>query len=301
MERDQFAPIVLFVYNRPWHTKQTVDALLKNVLADQSNLIIFSDGFKSDSDRNEVNQVRNYIKSLNVFKSVEIIEREKNFGLSANIIDGITMVVNEYGKVIVVEDDLITSPYFLKFMNDGLLKYEENDRVISIHGYTYPTKRKLPETFFIKGADCWGWATWKNKWGLFEKDGEKQLRLLEERMLTSEFDFNNAFPYTQMLRDQVAGKNNSWAIRWYASAFLKDMFTLYPGRSLVYHNGNDGSGTNFENSSVLDVSVAYEATEIKDIQISENKYARENIEDFFKRKKAGFFLNKLNNLMTRYL
>ena len=143
-----------------------------------------------------------------------------------------------------LEDDLLTSPYFLDFMNEGLSIYEEDEKVISIHGYVYPISEKLPETFFLRGADCWGWATWKRGWDLFEPDGGLLLNKLEESKQTEEFDFNRSYPYTQMLKDQINGKTNSWAVRWYASAFLQNKYTLYPGKSLVSNIGGDGSGTN---------------------------------------------------------
>ncbi len=150
------APITLFVYNRLSHTKQTINALKKNKLAEQSELIIFSDSFKNSDDKKKVNQVREYIRSIKGFKGVEIIERPDNFGLANSIIDGVTRVVNQYGKVIVLEDDLVTSSFFLEYMNNALLCYEDDPQVISIHGYNYPIS-DLPEIFFIKGADCWGW------------------------------------------------------------------------------------------------------------------------------------------------
>ncbi|MDD4082332.1 MAG: glycosyltransferase [Sphaerochaetaceae bacterium] len=155
-----FAPIVLFVYSRLDHTKRTVEALKNNLLADESNLIIFSDAPKNEKSKKAVEEVRKYIHSIKGFKSVKIIERKNNVGLANSIIDGVTKVVNKYGKIIVLEDDLVTSKYFLNFMNDSLELYKNESKVISISGYTYPVGG-LAETFFIKGTDCWGWATWK--------------------------------------------------------------------------------------------------------------------------------------------
>ena len=157
-------------------------------------------------------QENEYIKNINGFKRVTIIEREKNWGLANSIIDGVTKIVNEYGKIIVLEDDLVTSPYFLKFMNEALEIYNDEPNVASIHGYIYPIVN-LPETFFIKGADCWGWATWKEKWSIFEADGKKLLDELQNRKLQNEADFNGSYGFTQMLKDQIDGKNNSWAVR----------------------------------------------------------------------------------------
>jgi hypothetical protein len=139
-----------------------------------------------------------------------VIERNRNWGLAESIIDGVTRVVNEFGRVIVVEDDLVTSIYFLQYMNEVLNLYEKEEKVASIHGYVYPIDG-LPETFFLRGADCWGWATWKDKWALFEPDGTKLLDELKKRKLTKRFDFNGSYPFSLMLANQVSGKNDSWA------------------------------------------------------------------------------------------
>ncbi len=189
-----FAPIALFVYNRPWHIQQTVEALQKNDLAEDSDLFIFSDAPKKKEAVAAVQEVREYIKTVGGFKSVSIIERDINFGLANSIIDGVTRMCNEYGRVIVLEDDLVTSPYFLCYMNDALDLYEHEESVISIHGYIYPVAEKLPETFFLRGADCWGWATWKRGWELFEQDGRRLLEELCRQKLTDRFDFDNSYP-----------------------------------------------------------------------------------------------------------
>ncbi len=195
-----------------------------------------------------VKEVREYIRTITGFKSLRIVERETNLGLATSIISGVTEVVNQYGRIIVLEDDMVTSPFFLRYMNDALDLYENEEKVVSIHGYVYPIQG-LQETFFIKGADCWGWATWKRGWDLFDADGEKLLNELKKAGLLKRFDFDGAYPYTKMLRDQIEGKNNSWAIRWYASALLHDKLTLYPGKSLVHNIGTDASGTHRDDCS----------------------------------------------------
>jgi hypothetical protein len=300
------APIVLFTYNRLWHTKQTVEALQKNIYAEQSHLFIFSDGPKTEKDEPKVKEVREYLRTIKCFKNIEIIERDKNWGLANNIIDGITKVVNQYGRVIVLEDDLVTSPYFLKFMNDGLNMYEEEEKVISVHGYVYPIKG-LPEIFFLRGADCWGWATWKRGWDLFEKDGKKLLDELEKRKLTKLFDFNGAYPYTKMLKDQVEGKVDSWAIRWYASAFIHEKLTLYPGISLVKHIGD--LGTHIKgNSWWLDVELSEKPILIKRIPPIEDPQVRKKFENFFFRMKmksmiyfAKHPMKLINKILFRFI
>lgn len=280
------APITLFAYNRPWHVQQTIEALLKNDLASESDLIVFSDGPRRVEDASLVSQVREYIHSISGFRSVRIVEREQNYGLGKSIIAGVTEVVNLRGKLIVMEDDLVTSPFFLRYMNDALEYYEHEDKVISIHGYCYPIKG-LPETFFLRGADCLGWATWQRGWELFEENGQELLSKLERENLLSRFDLFGAYNFSQMLRDQIAGKNSSWAVRWYGSAVLKNRLTLYPGQSLVFHIGSDGSGTNcrVEDHS-LDVILNDRLVKIGTTSVAENSLALE---------KLKLHLRKINN------
>lgn len=288
------APIVLFVYNRPWHTQQTIEALQKNSLATDSELFIYSDAPKNDGAIPLVKAVREYIKSIKGFKNVSIIERRTNYGLASSIIDGVTRITNEFGKVIVLEDDLVTSPHFLSYMNDGLSLYENDENVASIHGYVYPID-KLPETFFIKGADCWGWATWKRAWNIFEPDGKVLLEKLTSRGLQNEADFNGSYQYTKMLEDQIEGKNNSWAIRWYISTFLENMLTLYPGKSYVENIGNDGSGTHCSQSDSFSQEIGHQYKKLTRIKLQENTIAKQKMQCFFK----STSLNLLRRLLKK--
>ena len=291
------SPIVLFVYNRPEHTKQTLSALQKNDLANESELYIYSDAPKSDESNKGVIQVRELINKIKGFKKVTVIEREENWGLAASIIEGVTTLVNEFGKIIVLEDDLVTSPYFLRYMNDGLNMYQNDNKVASIHGYVYPIEG-LPDSFFIKGADCWGWATWKRAWDIFEPNGQKLLDELKAKGLEKEADFNNSYGYSQMLKDQIKGRNDSWAIRWYMSAFLKNMLTLYPGQSYVKNIGNDDSGTHCAASDMFSVELSNKfLSEEKIIEDVEN---REKIEIFFNSIK-GSLVSRLKARIKRYL
>jgi hypothetical protein len=276
-----FAPIALFVYNRPAHTRQTVEALLKNELAGESDLFIFSDAPKKPEAVAAVQEVREYIKTVGGFKSVSIVERDENLGLANSIIDGVTSVVNERGRIIVLEDDLVTSPYFLRFMNDALDMYEREESVISIHGYMYPVMDKLPETFFLRGADCWGWATWKRGWELFEPDGGKLLASLKSQHLEREFNFGGSYDYLEMLDSQVKGENDSWAIRWYASAFLKNKLTLYPGRSLVLNIGNDSSGTHCGATDIFSGDIIARPVAVGGIPIVASLEARSAVAKYF--------------------
>ena len=236
-----YAPIALFTYNRADHTQRAVESLLKNAEAKFSDLFIFSDGPKTPEKKAGVEENRKYIHTISGFNSISIIEREKNWGLANSLIAGITEVINKYGKVIVVEDDLILSPYFLQFMNEGLEKYKDDDRVGTITGFVPPIKDKLPETFFLKYFQCWGWATWKRAWDLLETDARPLLKGL--RFKKTKFDVGGGVGNYGNLYCQKVGLVDSWYLRYYASLFLKDKLSLYPGRSMVTNDGLDGTGT----------------------------------------------------------
>lgn len=278
---NNLAPIVLFVYNRPWHTQQTIEALQKNELSSQSELFVYSDEAKNDDVRESVDEVRAYIDKINGFKKVTVIKRDKNWGLADSIIDGVTKVVNEYGKIIVLEDDLVTSPYFLKFMNESLEMYKNDEGVASIQGYIYPID-ELPQTFFIRGADCWGWATWQRAWNVFESSGAKLLSELQERQLEYEADFNGEYGYTKMLKDQIRGNNSSWAVRWYMSAFLKGMVTLYSGKSYIQNIGLDNTGRHCGATTTFDVTLIESYEKSLKIALCEDKNSREKIKRYLK-------------------
>ncbi len=269
------APILLFVFNRPTHVRQTVEALKRNALSANSDLFIYSDAARNEEEKEKVEEVRKYIHTITGFRRIEIIERENNWGLARSIIDGVTAQVNKFGKVIVMEDDLIVSPYFLQFMNDALEVYKDEDKVGHIQACDFTKDPSLPDTFLIKWTGSWGWATWDRAWKHFNPDGKELLKELQKRNLTYKFDFNGKYGYTRMLRRQIEGKNNSWAIRWNASLFLADMLSLNVGKSLVKNNGFDGTGTNCGGGGLYSSDLYMEMIEVKKITpITENLQAR---------------------------
>ena len=280
------APIALFVYSRPDHTYQTIEALKRNSESIQTDLIIFSDAAKTIKQKTAVNQVRDYASKINGFRSLTIHHRPHNFGLAKSIIEGVTEVLKIHERVIVMEDDLVTSPYFLKYMNEGLDRFVGDERVISIHGYIYPVEESLPEAFFLRGADCWGWATWRRGWEIFNADGQFLLDELKQRDLLKAFDFNGAYSYSSMLEGQIKGLNNSWAVRWHASAFLADKLTLYPGRSLVHNIGNDNTGTHCGTSAALDADVSATPIRLDEVNVEESEVAKTVMEHFFRTKRS---------------
>ena len=291
-------PISLFVYNRPEHTKQTLVSLQKNILAKSSHLYVFSDGPKTEKDIPKVNEVRKLLKNVSGFKTVTVIERKSNWGLAKSIIEGVTEVINLFERVIVLEDDMVTSPNFLDFMNTNLDFYKNESTVACISGYVYPIEG-LPNVFFLKGADCWGWGTWKRAWDLFVPDGNVLIGRLRENKLIRSFNFNNSMAYFKMLKDQVKGKNNSWAVRWYASAFTEEMYCLYPGKSYIVNIGLDGSGTHCSISEDYEVNLNSNSQFEKMEIIQEELIARKKFESFFKKIKQNFF-RKFYKLIESY-
>jgi glycosyltransferase involved in cell wall biosynthesis len=223
---------------------------------------------------------------------VKVTLREENFGLARNLTSGISEVLGQHDSIIVVEDDIVVSPFFLRFMNEALGHYGGEPRVGSISGYCYPLAGEVPETFFLRGADCWGWATWRDRWRVYNPNGRELLSELRRRKLTRQFDFDGTTILTKILKDQISGKVNSWAIRWHATCFLRDLLILYPGRSLVQNIGHDGTGTHSKASgTVYDVELSPSPIAVGGIAIEENAAARAAVRDFFRRayKRSNIF------------
>lgn len=253
----ELAPIALFVYNRVEHTRETVEALKRNTLAKESDLFIFSDGPKTGQEEN-VQRVRNYINEINGFRNIVITKRDKNLGLANSIILGVTDIVNKYGKIIVLEDDLVCSPDFLQYMNKALEQYKYISKVFSITGYSYLNAEEsetIPDTYFLKMPSSWSWGTWKNRWTYFDPDAIGYKKMIWDRKLRSEFNYDDTYDYYSMLKSQM--KRNvptfipkitrkkhidSWAIKWYWSVFKQNGLTLFPKKSFVKNIGWDGSG-----------------------------------------------------------
>jgi len=239
---ENLAPVVLFVYNRPNLTYQTLNNLKKNKLAEQTDLYIFSDGSKDVNQVEKVSEVRRLIKGIDGFKKVEIVASELNKGLSTSIITGVTQIIKEYGRVIVLEDDLLTSRNFLTYMNEALKYYESNNQIWSISGYSpninFPANYKR-DLYLVPRACSWGWATWENRWSLNDwsiRDYEDFKNNNEDR---ERFNLagNDMAP---MLDDQLKGIINSWAIRWCYNQFRHQSLTVYPRYSLVTNAGLTG-------------------------------------------------------------
>ncbi len=283
------APIVLFVYNRLNHTFQTIEALKKNNLAKESDLYIYSDGARNDDDLFQVRLIRNYLKEITGFKNVHVIEREKNYGLADNIIDGVSAIVKIYSKVIVLEDDIITSSYFLDFMNESLDIYEQNEKIMHISGYMYPIDTKeLPNFFTLCQATCWGWATWDTSWSKFYNNIDIILKSIKPNKYS--FNLDDTFPFYNQL---VANKNRkikTWAIFWYSTIFLHNAVAIHPKLSFTQNIGHDNTGQNCHDTDFFTANLTkhYDKISLTKLELSENLEARESLKVYFKSFKKNF-------------
>lgn len=293
------APILLFVYNRPSHTRQTVEALMNNHLAKESELYVFCDGSKPDSDtKYGVAQVRKIVRAIDGFKTIHIRESETNNGLAKSIIEGVSEIMHQHGKVIVVEDDLVTSPWFLTFMNDALVAYENTPQVGHIQGYMYPIESPN-EAFTTQWIGSWGWATWQRAWQHFNPNCSELMAKLKSQRLTRRFDFDRSYPYTRMLQRQIDGQNNSWAIRWYASLFLEGMLSVNAGRSLVKNIGMDGSGTHCADDNLWSTTLHTEKLQPAISSTREDMTMRKAIKRYYNQ--TNGFWAKVKRRLNRYL
>lgn len=271
----ELAPIIVFTFNRIDHTKKTINALKRNTLAKESEIFIFSDYGRSKEENKRVDDIRKYLKGIEGFKKINIIESKHNKGLAVSVINGVDRIIKQYGKVIVLEDDLVTSKYFLEYMNNALNLYKDRLDIWSISGYS-PKLEILDkyehEVYLSKRASSWGWATWENRWNLTDWQVSDYIDIKNNKRKQSEFNKlgDDCYP---MLNEQMNNRLNSWAIRWVYSQFKNDSYTVYPRKSLVINIGTDKSGTNSPKTKKYDVilndkSVILEKDIIENIEIT---------------------------------
>jgi hypothetical protein len=241
------APIALFVYNRVDCAMQTLKQLQKNKLADQSILYIYSDGPKNDSvqgDVEKINEVRKMIRKEQWCMEVYITESSINLGLADSIVKGVSEIVNKYGKIIVLEDDLLTSVCFLEYLNEGLIKYEKEEKILQVTGYTYPVETKFKnESFFLPIGNSLGWGTWKRAWNLYNHYPEDYKILKKNLKIRKKFDFDDTCPCSDMLIRQIEDNIDSWYIKWQWAIFKNQGLALYSDRTLISHIGFEHDST----------------------------------------------------------
>lgn len=280
----KYAPVVVFAYNRPQHTLKTLESLSLNTLANKTDLYIFCDGPKrnaSPEDKEKIKEVKRLVKCKKWCKRVIVQEEDTNKGLAKSIIDGVTKVVNKYGRIIVLEDDLITSAGFLLYMNVALDTYSRDNGVMHISAYQYPIKHKLPETFFLSHTSSWGWATWKDSWAKLSTNPRQLLKKIITTGRLNEFDLDGAYPYSQQLEMNITGQLNTWAIMWLASVFNNNGLVLYPGKSLVKNVGLDNTGVHSGDDTTYSVKDTAKSINVKRIEKKVSNDCASKVREFF--------------------
>jgi glycosyltransferase involved in cell wall biosynthesis len=248
----QLAPIALFVYNRPEHTRRTVESLRANTLAPQSDLFVFSDAARKESAAAAVEDVRKFIRTIEGFKSVTIIERERNFGLAASVIAGTTQLCEEFGRLIAVEDDLLTSADFLSFMNCALHRYADDSRIYSVSGFNFSfnaPKDYQYDVYCSYRSMSWGWGTWKDRWEKADWNVSDYLSFSADKNQQRQFN-RGGEDLSHILDLQMAGQLDSWSIRWDYTHFKRDALAVLPVVSRVSNTGSDGSGVHCRHATL---------------------------------------------------
>ncbi|MEM6843547.1 MAG: FkbM family methyltransferase [Bacteroidota bacterium] len=301
------APIVLFVYNRPKHTLRTLEALSRNILADQSTLYVFADGPKVNATNQDIKAIeatRQIVRQRDWCKEVIVEESSINQGLADSIVTGVSHVVNTHGSIIVLEDDIETSPGFLQYMNDALTLYQDEEKVMHISSYMFPVDKQLPSTFFYNTASCWGWGTWKRAWQHYNHDATYLAQQIKVRDQIQSFNIEESYPFYQSLLANAHGEKKTWAVRWYASFFLRKGLALHPYPSLTNNIGFDASGENCSTNDLYYWPILAQNIEIEDITLTEFTQARRAMKQFYRtnmanKKKTLFFkfTKKTKNLI----
>ena len=254
------APIVMFVYNRADHFQQTYEALSNCIGASESELYIFSDGAKTEKDTQKVMEVRAALQAAvkeGKFQNVHVVESKTNRGLAASVIAGVTQVIEEYGRVIVVEDDCVTAPAFLQFMNNSLDTYEREKRVGAIAGYTpqieFPKDFQRDVFFSYRSCSC-SWATWKDRWDGVDWELKNMSDFYKKPALIRKLNSNGKDRFIRLYR-QTKGKGSSWSVRFGAHLVKKDQLTVYPRYSYIQNIGCDASGVHSQAEDALKMCV----------------------------------------------
>jgi hypothetical protein len=245
-----------------------------NNLSRITEVYIFIDGPRNEHDCSLIGETIEIASQDYSFGTKHLFIQKENLGLANSIRNGIDKVLSGHSRIIVVEDDLVVSNYFLDFLNQGLLKYVDNENISSINGYQYPLGDIGSDPVFLLGADCWGWGTWKNRWNSVSFDSSDLYERLSSRGLIRKFDLDNSMPYSKMLLHQAKGEIDSWAICWHASMYLQGRVAVSPAESLVLNEGTDGSGSHNEDSEIFKTHLSLESSWVFPDVISESSAYR---------------------------
>jgi hypothetical protein len=296
---NKYAHIAVFGFNRPNHLAACLKSLSLNPESKKSAVTIFIDGPRAPQDLQMVEATRDVAFGEFGFLSKEVVVRETNLGLAKSITTGVNHVLADNTRIIVLEDDLWLSTSFLKFMNQGLSLYENEPRVASLHGFCFQFAKPLDQPFFLRGADCLGWATWKDRWETVNFNASELLQEIESLGLSQQFNLDGAFSYTTLLKAEIGKEKHSWAILWHASMFLQNKLTLYPGESLIRYEGADGSGINSGTGSLWDTTFSKRDDWEFPREISESYDARDELVNFYRvaYPKRNFFSRVIRKLI----
>lgn len=250
------APIAIFVFRRAERTRDLLDSLRANPEAAGSRIHVFCDGPREVGDVPAVSATRAVVRSSG-FAELVLVERERNLGLAASVIDGVTRMCRDHGRVIVLEDDLVLAPTFLEYMNCALDRYGQDERVYAVSGYMHPiTPPAGSDATFLPLVSSWGWGTWQRAWSAFDEAASGRKALRASWRMRRRFDLGGSYPFWSLLEMQRRGEVDSWAIRWYLSVFLRRGLSLFPARSLVEHRGLDADATHWAGGRPQAVSTA---------------------------------------------
>jgi GT2 family glycosyltransferase len=302
-------PVAVFTYNRPAHTRQMLESLAACHRLEDCRVFVFSDGPKTPDQEQAVRETRAVVHDWTRQHPADIVERNENRGLARSIVGGVSELCNRNGRVIVLEDDMMVGPRFLDYMLLALDRYQDDERVCQISGYMFPVRHpSQPDAFFLPLTTTWGWATWQRAWRLFQWDVSSALPVLRDAAVRRAFDLDGAYPYSAMLEDCIAQRNDSWGIRWWWSAFVSQKLTLHPRQSLVWVGGFDGTGTHAgRNQHMMSISQSQMAsfpwseTLIFPAAVHADRAAMQRIEQYLRSRNKESAGRKLKKIKIRIL
>jgi hypothetical protein len=290
-------PIVLFCFNRPEKVDQLLISLSENTEALASDLLIFIDGHRNETDENNIRKVISTVESYSsCFKSISITQREVNLGCAKNIVSGVSEVLSKYSSAIILEDDLEVSKSFLNYMNRAICEYRDDSRVWHIGGYSeVDIELDIEEVYFSRMMNCWAWATWSDRWQNFSKNEEEILEYFGSEEI-KKFNMNGTYNLYRGLVENFEGISETWAVFWYASIFRHNGLCLYPAKSLVRNTGNDGSGNHV---GLVRLNTNIYQGQIREIltPAKENAEALNQLQSFYKGRRPLLYQFALHLLM----
>jgi len=284
----RWAPIVLFTFKRPEHTRRTLESLAQNSEFLDSPLFVYCDGSRNEGEVDQVEETRRLVRDWPHPNKI-IVERDKNWGLANSVIAGVSDLCKRFGRVIVVEDDLIVSPIFLNYMNTSLNRYMYEPKVMQISGHMFPVDIiSKDDAVMLPVTTSWGWATWDRSWQYFDSTMSGYEKLRVDERLRCKFDLDGSYPYYRMLKHQSEGKVDSWAIRWYLSVFIEGGLVLFPRHSLVRHDGYDETATHATRQNQSIVKEVWTSQIINYPIVEPDQGAFSTVTSFFRQERSFF-------------